>query len=94
MNLSGEYAMLSLLDLDETRRRRSNPGGLAVQRWGEPRSSGEHRLLACSCRQLAGNIEQTFVQVAHASRQAAEMNSLAGCAPQKGTIERSSLWQI
>ena len=45
--------------------------------------SGEHRPLACSCRQLAGNhLLRRCARELQTSRQAAEMNTLAACAPQ------------
>jgi hypothetical protein len=46
---------------------------------------GEHRLPACSCRQLAGNILQSIVaKLRDASRQAAEMEQASDlCSPDK-----------
>jgi len=45
--------------------------------------SGEHTPLACSRRQLAGDMRTALLRELHeASRQTAEMNRLAACAPQ------------
>src|SRR5438477_8683018 len=48
---------------------------------------GERRLPACSCRQLAGNIDERSNRLARSTssdgfRQAAETSRLAACAPQ------------
>ena len=44
---------------------------------------GERRLLACGCRQLAGNIFAQRTETTKMSRQAAETGRLAACAPRR-----------
>jgi hypothetical protein len=66
---------------------------IAISSTSRHRNSGERRLPACSCRQLAGN---TFAEAKPAwqaaSRQAAETNRLVACAPQAACPALHSAW--